>query len=245
MVQNMSKRIRIMIPTCLILFCCFFAGGAVSLLASVPFFRASRQNPEEICVVLDAGHGGKDPGKIAVDETLEKDINLALVQRLEILLSNKDIQVVLTRDSDDSLSDGFSGGTKREDMNHRLNIIEKADADLTVSIHQNSYTDSSACGPQVFYYSKSSQGKEFAEVMQQSLNDTLCPSSPRAAKANDEYFMLKKTPTPTIIVECGFLSNPTETALLNNEAYRDLIVRAIYLGICDYLELGEEANLEE
>lgn len=232
----MSKRITAAIVLCLFLSLCFFAGGAISLFASVPASQTHDASSHPICIVLDAGHGGCDPGKIGVDNTPEKEINLAIVQRLKSVLTNRDIRVVLTRDNDTALTDGFTDGSKREDMYHRLAIIEKANANFTISIHQNSYPDSSVCGPQVFYYSKSEEGAILADAIQQSLNQTLQPANPRESKANDEYFMLKKTPTPTVIVECGFLSNPAETALLTTESYRDLVVRAIYFGIDNYLQ---------
>lgn len=188
------------------------------------------------CIVLDAGHGANDPGKIGVNNALEKDINLAIVQGLKPLLENKGFRVILTRDSDDILADLSSSNVKLSDMQGRVQRIRQANPIFTISIHQNSYVDSSIYGPQVFYYDKSQEGKALATSLQNRLDHTLSISSSRGIKANDDYFMLKKTPTPTVLVECGFLSNPREADLLILPAYQDKLVRSIYLGITDYLK---------
>ncbi len=196
-----------------------------------------------VCILLDAGHGANDPGKVGTNGALEKDINLALVLKLKPLLENKGYTVALTRDSDEILADPNSSNIKREDMQNRVALITETNPVFTVSIHQNSYADSSVYGPQVFYYKESAEGKDLAACVQASLDSTLNISSSRGAKANDDYYLLVKTPTPTIIVECGFLSNPSEAELLCNDLYQDKLVRAIYLGICDYLEqTGQTPN---
>lgn len=185
-------------------------------------------------------HGGNDPGKVGVDNVLEKDVNLAIALKLKPLFENKKIQVVLTRDKDSALASSAATNKKVEDMQKRVKLIADSDAVLTISIHQNSYPDASVAGPQVFYYSQSAAGKELAETMQQSLNSELSPASPRSIKSNDNYYMLKKTPTPTIIVECGFLSNPDESKRLADDTYQNQLARAIYLGASNYLK---EKNL--
>jgi N-acetylmuramoyl-L-alanine amidase len=151
-------------------------------------------------------------------------------------LENKGYRVVLTRDSDEILADASASNVKLEDMQNRVSVISDANAALTVSIHQNSYADSSVSGPQVFYYKESAEGKAIASYIQDSLDEVLNRTVSRGIKANDEYYLLRKTPTPTVIVECGFLSNPTEAELLCEDLYQAKLVRAIYLGICSYLE---------
>jgi N-acetylmuramoyl-L-alanine amidase len=134
------------------------------------------------------------------------------------------------------LADASASNVKLEDMQNRVSVISDANAALTVSIHQNSYADSSVSGPQVFYYKESAEGKAIASYIQDSLDAVLNRTVSRGIKANDEYYLLRKTPTPTVIVECGFLSNPTEAELLCEDLYQAKLVRAIYLGICSYLE---------
>ena len=114
--------------------------------------------------------------------------------------------------------------------------MDSEQPDAVISIHQNSYTDSSAKGAQVFYYSESKEGKVLAEILQKSLIEHADPENHRMAKANTSYYILKNTAAPTVIVECGFLSNPEEETLLNTAQYQDKLVDALQKGICEYLE---------
>ena len=216
---------------------------AVSLLLAA--FLLARQGAilvqsehanEKICIVVDAGHGGSDPGKVGVNHALEKDINLALALKLKELLEQKDIEVVLTRDSDAGLYPDGASNKKAADMQARCQIITDADPVFTISLHQNSYSSPEVKGAQVFYYSQSKKGAALATVLQESLIANIDAENNRSAKANDSYYLLKKTPTPTVIVECGFLSNPTEAELLLTEDYQNQLVQAIYMGILTYLE---------
>lgn len=225
----MHKHFELFMAVCLLLASFLLARKGAALAAA----HETDKNP--LCIVIDAGHGGNDPGKIGVHNELEKDINLALAQKLEPLLDNKQISVVQTREADICLADESAASLKRADMQKRVQIIRDASPVLVVSIHQNSYTDSSVSGPQVFYYSGSDEGKAFAACMQESLNTWLSPEKPRTIKANNDYYILKNTPAPTIIIECGFLSNPTEASLLTDDLYQDKVVRAIYMGLCEYL----------
>ena len=187
------------------------------------------------CVVLDAGHGGIDPGKIGINEALEKDVNLAITLRVKEYLEAQDVQVVLTRDTEEGLYDADASNKKVQDMKRRIEIIEKTAPDLTVSIHQNSYPEEYVSGAQVFYYTGSTEGQKVAELLQKSLVKRLDPDNHRQVKANDSYYLLKKTSTPIVIVECGFLSNSAEAAKLCDEEYQDKTAWAIHMGIMQYL----------
>ncbi|MCD8230917.1 MAG: N-acetylmuramoyl-L-alanine amidase CwlD [Clostridiales bacterium] len=191
------------------------------------------------CVVIDPGHGADDPGKVGVSGIKEKDLNLEIALRLKEYLSEQGIDVIMTRGEDISLAEEGASSVKVSDLKKRVEIIEEAGADLVISIHQNSYTDSTVSGAQVFYYEDSVQGKLLAEILQQSLIDNLDASNTRAAKPNKSYYILKRTSIPTVIVECGFLSNPAEEALLADTEYQEKIVTAICEGITDYLNGAE------
>ncbi|MCC8029599.1 MAG: N-acetylmuramoyl-L-alanine amidase [Lachnospiraceae bacterium] len=182
-------------------------------------------------------HGGDDPGKVGVSGTKEKDINLDIAIKLRDALEELGYEVVMTREEDESLADEDAESVKVSDLKNRVALIEETAPALAVSIHQNSYTDSAVSGAQVFYYGDSAQGEALAEALQRSLIENLDPSNTRAAKANESYYILKKTSVPTVIVECGFLSNPTEEALLGAEDYQVRLVEAICGGISDYLGL--------
>lgn len=181
--------------------------------------------------MVDAGHGGIDPGKIGVNNALEKDINLAIAQKLERNLRENGIHVVMTRTDDNGLYKENDTNKKVRDMKNRLNIIEEAKPTLAVSIHQNSYPDPSVSGVQVFYYKDSVKSKEAAEIMQTQMIKTLKPTKERVAKDNSSYYLLKKTSVPIVIVECAFMSNPTEAELLTQEAYQERVAWAVYMGI--------------
>ena len=187
------------------------------------------------CVVIDAGHGGDDPGKVGVNGALEKDINLEIAELVKSYLEAEDIEVILTRDSADGLYDADASNKKVQDMKRRIAIIEESAPLLTVSIHQNSYPEEYVHGAQVFYYEGSMQGKELAESIQRQMVKKLDPENKRQVKANNSYYLLKKTSTPIVIVECGFLSNRFEAEQLCDERYREDVAWAIHMGIMQYL----------
>lgn len=193
--------------------------------------RTFQKNGEEITIVVDAGHGGIDPGKIGVNNALEKDINLAIALKLERNLKENGIHVVMTRTDDNGLYKEKDTNKKVRDMKNRLEIIEEAKPTLAVSIHQNSYPDPSVSGVQVFYYKDSVKSREAAEIMQAQMIRTLKPEKERVAKDNGSYYLLKKTSVPIVIVECAFMSNPTEAELLTQEEYQERVAWAVYMGI--------------
>lgn len=185
---------------------------------------------EKGLIVIDPGHGGSDPGKVGVNKALEKDVNLAIAQKVKGLLEKQGFAVVMTREDESGLAN-----SKAEDMKERVSIINKTKPGLTVSIHQNSYQGESIHGAQVFYYSHSKEGEKAANIMQNALLKA-DPENTRQAKANDTYYMLKKTEVPVIIVECGFLSNRAEADKLIDPQYQDSMAQAICQGIQNCLK---------
>ena len=199
-------------------------------------YVSSRQveNKKDICVVIDAGHGGSDPGKVGINNQLEKDINLEIAGMLKRFLQAEDVKVVMTREGDGGLYDENASNKKVQDMKKRLEIIENAEPVLVVSIHQNSYHEEYVKGAQVFYYATSTSSKQLAEIIQEELK-SIDPENHREAKGNDSYFLLKKTSRPIVIVECGFLSNREEAEKLSSEVYQEKIAWNIHMGIMKYL----------
>lgn len=181
-------------------------------------------------VVLDAGHGGGDPGKVGVGDVVEKEINLQIAKKVKQLLKKEKVKVIMTREEDVMLAGEESTGTKVADMKERVRIINEETPQLAVSIHQNSYQDAVVHGAQVFYYSGSSEGENAAKIMQNALL-SIDEDNTRQAKANDTYYLLKRTDVPTIIVECGFLSNAEDAKNLCDEKYQDDVAEAICDGI--------------
>lgn len=221
------------ILACMMLLAGYFAvrGGQRMALSS----QIQPPGKSRYCVVIDAGHGGMDPGKISVDGSLEKDINLQIVKKLQKFLEMEDVEVILTRDSDSGLYDEHASNKKVQDMKNRVGVIEKSTPDLTVSIHQNSYHEEYVHGAQTFYYQSSTNGKELAEKIQDRMILGLDPDNTRQAKPNDSYYLLKKTSSPIVIVECGFLSNYEEAQKLASDYYQEKTAWAIHLGIMQYL----------
>lgn len=205
-----------------------------------PFVDVFRQTRETKIVVIDVGHGGFDPGKVSADNLLEKDINLAIALRLKAYLEAQDCQVYLTREEDCSLSDPDAKNKKQSDMHNRVTFVEELQPELMISIHQNSFSTTKEHGAQTFYYHTSDSSHLLAECVQKSLIESVDPDNTRQEKSNDSYYILKNVSCPAIIVECGFLSNPTESALLNTDIYQDKIAYAISKGVRTYLNQLQE-----
>ena len=188
-----------------------------------------------ITIVLDAGHGGPDPGKVSESGTLEKDINLKIAIYLKELLESQNINIVMTRVEDKDLA---TETTKRKlsDIKERVKLMENSNADMVVSIHQNSYPDADVYGAQCFYPTESEAGKILASFIQNQIILSTKQTKIREIKANDDYYLLKNSPVPIVIVECGFLSNPNEEQLLLTENYQHKMAWSIYLGILQYLK---------
>ncbi len=218
---------------------CLLAGVATAVIAGLHNNNtkaAAADTKEGYVIVIDPGHGGSDPGKVGCNNILEKDINLAISNELKSCLEEQGIKVIMTRTDDAGLYSEEDSNKKAADMRERCRIIEENAADIVVSIHQNSYTDSSVAGAQVFYYKHSKSGAELAQIIQDSLKNNVNPDNNRLIKANDSYYMLIHTKCPTVIVECGFLSNPGEAEKLSEEDYQKQIAEAISDGIKEYLQ---------
>jgi len=179
-------------------------------------------------ILIDAGHGGWDPGKVS-GKTEEKIINLEISKKLQAYLEQADATVFMTRVDDTDLAH-----TKKSDMYSRKITADTSSADIFVSIHQNSFPDSSVQGAQVFYFNQSDNSKRLAECIQNEIKSFVINKNKYEAKENSSYYVLKQTKMPAVIVECGFLTNPNEKSNLQDSDYQDRIAWAIYMGIVDY-----------
>ena len=181
-------------------------------------------------VVLDAGHGGTDSGKVGINGVKEKDINLTITNSVKKILEKENIQVIMTRETDKQLAQ-----SKVEDLKYRVKIMNETSPVLAVSIHQNSYHEESVSGGQVFYYRDSAKGKALAEILQKRFSYVLGEQNRRLPKANGNYYLLLHVKCPIVIVECGFLSNRKEAGLLNSGEYQDKLAYTIHMGVAEYL----------
>lgn len=193
----------------------------------------SSTDVQRITVVLDPGHGSSDPGKVGVDGCLEKEINLQIALKVKSLLVSKGIEVEMTRIDDEGMA-----GSKVEDLKSRVDLINRVKPALAVSIHQNSYTQENVDGAQTFYFAHSENGEEAALILQEKLCE-VDGDNHRQAKANDTYYLLKKTKVPTVIVECGFLSNAEEAKKLQQDDYQMRMAEAVCEGICAFIQKEE------
>lgn len=189
-------------------------------------------------VVIDVGHGGNDPGKVGINNALEKDINLAIGKYLAGYLTTAGYSVVLTREADTSLASPDASNQKLSDFKNRVSFIQKSAPMAVVSIHQNSYPDESVKGTQVFYSSQK-ESKILASCIQEQCRRILNPENHREIKENNEYYLFRHTTCPIVIVECGFLSNHMEANLLITEEYQQKTAWAIYMGTAQYLKTLE------
>ncbi len=213
-----------------------FIGVAIFFILAVCncfMIMVDAKDDEEIIVVVDAGHGGNDPGKVGTAGNLEKDINLEIALKLKAELEEQGIVVILTRDTDTNLATLGATNKKTSDMSNRVELINESNATCLISIHQNAYSDPGIKGAQVFYCSQSEESKKLAETIQGSLIENLDPENHRQIKAGDDYYLLKKTICPSVIIECGFLSCPSEESKLTDEGYQQKLAEAICQAICD------------
>ena len=231
----MKKWVQIVLPVMLfatVLYFCVFA---------VVFYQSEQTAAllgSGMTVVLDAGHGGEDGGATGVSGTSEAALNLEISLRVRDLLRLCGVQVSMIRETDTAVySDGCRtiAEKKVSDIKNRTSMVNQTEQPLLLSIHQNFFTEGKYHGAQVFYYKTSKESGELAKILQKELARVVEPTNHRQAKANDTYYLLKKTEAPTVIVECGFLSNWDECAKLQNEEYQAKLVWAIHMGVLKYL----------
>lgn len=187
-------------------------------------------------IVIDPGHGGFDPGKVGITGTHEKEINLKIALKLRDYLEQSGAYVVMTRTEDVDLDGDDTKQWKKGDMIKRSEKVNDSSADIMVSIHQNAFSQSSVRGGQVFYHKDSESGKILAQSIQKAIQSYGDTDNKRVAKHNGDYYILRTTKSPAVIVECGFLTNLEEEKKLNTDEYQEKIAWAIYLGIIEYFQ---------
>ena len=230
----------------------FYAAGdsAVKTFAGekgLPVAVQSAPGPlEGLVVAVDAGHGGYDGGAVGrISGVPEKGLNLDVAQRVEKQLLELGADVVMTRTGDYALCDENPPIRKKlQDMQRRAEIVRINDADLLLSIHMNEYAGRSESGPQVFYREGCPAGRLLAGAVQEAMVQELNPLKKRTALDGDYYILTLGI--PGVLVECGFLSNKAEEALLMQETYRQQVAEAIVQGVLNWhaLEIEKPQPLE-
>lgn len=217
--------------------------AGVGKIPAAQVTAAAAQTLTGLTVALDPGHGGYDGGARAHDSGIwEKEINLQIALAVEKELLARGAQVILTRREDICLAPGDTAtkARKRADLKARTDLAQTAGADVFLSIHLNEYRSRAESGPQVFYQQGGEAGRLLAGALQASLVAGLKPGKIRSAMAGD-YFVLR-SPIPSALVECGFLSNAAEEKLLLDPAYHTRIAAALAEGLAEYRRLARLAK---
>ncbi len=189
-------------------------------------------------ILIDPGHGGRDAGASA-NGAVEKDINLAVSKILKKHIEDGGNTVFMTRETDTNTADPNRPQNvtqKKSDMRMRKEDIEKYKADIFISIHMNKFEQSKYRGAQVFYDDDNEENRVLAESIQNSLKEILKDDNKRVPKATgDSIFVLRDNKIPSVLIECGFLSNSEEASLLNTPEYQKKVAEGIYLGLSKYI----------
>lgn len=193
----------------------------------------------DVVIVLDAGHGGMDGGCSSADGVPEKVINLNILLSLRDMFELAGYEVYVTRDTDKSIhDDGIEGiaNQKSSDMDNRLALFNEHSNAICLSIHQNQFTDPKYSGAQMFYASTNSESQYIAQTLQNKFVEYLQPENKREIKlCGKELFLCHYCENPTVMVECGFLSNADEANLLKTEEYQSKVAFTIFAAINEYV----------
>lgn len=197
------------------------------------------QANDSVVVLLDAGHGGMDGGCVSVNGAVEKDINLNILLKVRDMCESMGYKVVVTRDSDKSIHDEDIkgvGNQKKSDMDNRLKLFNKYENAIALSIHQNQFTQPSSSGAQMFYSTTNPMNEKLAQTMQTEFVAKLQSENTREIKpVGKELFLCYFTKCPCVMIECGFLSNPQEAALLETDDYQSKVAFTVFSGLNKFI----------
>ena len=193
-------------------------------------------------IVIDPGHGGVDPGAVSKNGVKEDEINLIIALKLKRLIEQSGGIVIMTRETDKGLYTSESKTLrqmKTEDLHNRKKLIDASESDVFISIHLNSFIRSTYYGAQTFYKEDSKESENFALTIQKELRNILDKENHRQPQHRDDVFLLNEVSVPSVLVECGFLSNSKEEELLIDETYQEKIAWSIYIGLMNYFSQSD------
>lgn len=232
--RNISSYVVIALSIVILSGIVFTAYGKISEHIS------SAKSGKQYTIILDPGHGGEDGGAVGVDGIYEKNINLSISLKLKDLFEASGFNVIMTREEDKAIYDDDAGTLrqkKKSDLRNRLKMIKSNTNENTIfiSIHQNKFTDSKYSGSQIFYSKNNPLGQELASYIKQSVTGLIQPDNTREIKPADKtIFLLHNAEIPSVVVECGFLSNSEEAHKLSSLDYQDKIAFCIFCGTINY-----------
>jgi len=239
-VLNLKVWIRVtkaLASICLILATVIFFGAPT--VKGIKAVYASNEPSAKQIIVIDAGHGGEDPGAIGVNGCYEKDLNLSIATELGEQLKEKGFNVVYTRTEDKMMyspEENIKGFRKLSDLKNRVAIANGIENVLLISIHQNSYGDGKYSGLQVYYKDGDKKSEALAESVQAAVKNQLQPNNTRSIKRGEGIYLLEKSSGSGILIECGFLTNAEECEKLSKKEYQKQLSFSIVCGIIEYIE---------
>ena len=214
----------------------------VTSLFSAGIYALTLDNKKEISVLIDPGHGEPDGGCVGTLGTIEQEINLAVARKTAEVLEAKNITAHLTRTSSLGLWTEKSTSIrekKLEDMKNRRRIMEESKSSLFISIHMNSYPSPTASGIRIFYDTNHEEIKELCEQIQARMSDVTGAGTAQVKPADRTLYLMKDTPMPAILIECGFLTSPKDEQNLQDSVYRSKLAWAIADACEKYLIAGK------
>jgi N-acetylmuramoyl-L-alanine amidase len=237
-VKNMPARQRYIIAGCF--FCiiiCVIVFSSVKKSQSALSLQAGDIDFDRT-VIIDPGHGGVDGGAVGYNGIIEKNINLNISLKLRDIFEASGFRVVMTREDDSSIHDEDSVTIRQKkvsDIHNRSKLLEKYPDAIFLSIHQNKFSQSQYSGTQVFYSKNNDDSKMLAEFIRSSVKDMIQPNNEREIKpAGKNLYILYHAKSPAVMVECGFLSNPQESVMLQDDEYQKKLAFAVYCGVLEY-----------
>lgn len=239
MIVNLRKKNRKIIAAVfvtLIAASVFKLGG--TLLTNTIDVIGKGSNTKKQTIIIDPGHGGIDGGAVGYNEVVEKNINLSISQKLKSMLELNGYNVIMTRNGDESIHDSDAVTTrekKTSDLNNRMKIIKKYEDAYFISIHQNYFEQPQYWGTQIFYGPQNKESEKLASILQSNFKTYLQPENNREIKqAQDNLYLLYYSKIPTVLVECGFISNKDESLKLQEDEYQNMIAFVILNSILQY-----------
>ena len=206
-------------------------------------YDSAAASAEEMLVIIDAGHGGEDVGATGVNGVFEKDLNLSLAFMLGEMLNEKGIAVVYTRTEDKMLykeSENIKGIRKISDLKNRCKIAKNYPNALFVSIHMNTFGESKYSGLQVYYSNNNHDSERLASAIQANVKREVQPDNNRKIKAGKDIYILENIDNVSVLIECGFLSNPEEAKKLSQKEYQKMLSFSIICGIIEYMNINTD-----
>lgn len=235
--MTLSRRV-IAVAICIVPVCAV-AWSLRSIMAVKPVMADFKANP---VIIIDAGHGGSDGGAVGDGGIIEKDINLAISLTMRDIFTANGFDVIMTRDTDISIHDEGVKGTRNQkvsDIHNRLAVVESHPDAIFLSVHQNKFTSAGSKGAQIFYSPNNPQSEQLAAILQEEFISALQPENHRKYKRADKnLYLMYHAKCPSVLVECGFLSNPEEARRLTDTEYQSQIAFTTFSSVVRFLGLN-------